>query len=1178
MSKNQTLVANLTLALTVILALSACEPKNEPRWEHEGQRNFKTTITPDQEDVKASAFNSFDQNKAYAQLKDGKGGLTELILKPLSEIVLNRKFIESPLYHSARLSEMIAIFNAAFVQEFAKKPRSAAFGQIKEAYYNTVFAGCTRDLRRDCTNAGLFSKDGRHTMIMTLLARELDVDIEIQLKTSGSSIKCITESATCRSLVEERYRRLAMGVYKANRFQDPEFAFAYLKFARLFSTFLDNAKSQVPATNNTNDSMSLGYIADVHGKIFETILSKYVPKDINDPEFKAFVENFNPWGYSRKQADLFQYGTGKMFELGAKCCLYEDAAKTKLNKSVRDAINESQVDKDSFGLTFRQIIEDIKKDHGDRIFTKLRLGDLIKEIENPNSGFYNEYFFIVDRLFRGHLSSSEIDMMLRNTNPQRARTELPRMISNYMKVYLVYMVVETNRFMGTVYHSNIASDKVFEEAIVRSRELTARWYTVQAQIDLLDKLMNSYFKDLIITSQEYNATFNMLKAVNRNIHYLSAYPNMIVMNYFLSKMKGTISFNTWWGKVEINADTVLKAFFDGNITSPWFRFGKDTENLDRLMLLYSLEYLLSTEGLDSFVAKDSSATVDGVTERSKFFELIFSKYIGDTIDDMRKELSDYQRTTVGNPSFAFAKEVCGYEMNNTRGLSPRILLNFMDLGNYTYTGLGNNSLNRVFADFLTGSTSSVAKLLDQVDMRRTYVRAMIDVIEGDLLRTGQIKNAGDAHPDLAKARQLLKELDEIQSNVTQTFVADHKMYFNCAMKLREVERRRANRLYDEEREHLGKIYDVMKPLAEINDSQVLNAKVQEINDSYFVAANGFKFDRLDGMNYRLSKYDLFMRMKKRIEGDIFVNPTDKERRNYGGDINGFLKSRAVSVSIPEAIVRDDMYAKGISIAISFSGTSADAREDFIRQGLAALNGKTGSFISWQAQMETDKSFMQYLTGLEAFYLLKPVSAQDPQVSADDLTSAFLSIISSFSMDAYDVEYAKVFANYGHYSKDFYQGILFEKDGMTRLPLFYSLMNDVVKMASIDLDKPGSVQEALEFAKQSNSMQAFVFKPSEVVQISIKKLYGDRAHYRLNRVSELFSYLARKDASVKESTGLDVRLAQPIYLENGILYMWNQSGNKNLIDTQRFQDLKFLISNFAQRSGNFYGTREKVNAP
>ncbi len=1178
------------IASTVLVGCPS--PKTTPRYEHDAQKTWTPTETPTDDAVKVSDFSTFNLATAYKTLEDKKADLMAAILVPLSRIVLNSKFIAVPRFQGPRLTQMIHIFNAALIAEILKPNTSAEFKKIKEDYYATVFDGCARDLRVDCTNATVFAGDSRHTLAMTLLARELDAPIEAELKAIDDQVKktgkpadCIKDSEKCRTLTEERYRRLSMGVYKKNRYQDPEFSFTYLKYARLFAELLEYMKKSTPLAGSEHDSMSTSYLAQVHGQIFETIITKYTPSDINDPEFRKFVENFNPWTKSRTQVDLFQYGTGVMFELGTKCCLYQDKSKTKLSESVNKAIELSQSGADTFdpthGLSFRQMTQDIKKEHDNRLFKNLGLSDLIARIEGKNSSFYNEYFFMVDRLFRGHLNTDEVEMMLKNTNQARANSELPKMVQDYIKIYLVYMVVETNRFMAGIYRSDISSDKIFEETILRSREISGRWYTIQAQIDLLDKVMNRYFKTQLTSTPEYIETYNILKAVNRNIHYISAFPNMIVMNYFLSKMKGKITINTWWGPLDIDSDTILKGFFDGAVTETWFRFGKDTEKLDRLMLLYSLEYMLSTETLNSFVAKDATT---GGTERSKFFDLIFGKYLDDNYSDIRGMVIDFQRSTSGNQMYAYTKEVCDYETNGS-GLPRRVVVNFLDLTEYTYSGLGENGINQVLNSFLTGTMPALKKLIDEIETRKTYVKSMIDVIEGDLLRSGAIAKKGDAHPDLTKARASIKQLDDIQDQLTAMYLPYHKAFFNCAVTLREVERRRANRLYDEEREHLGMIFDKMKPLFGITDSAKLDQSVAAINDGFFRAKDSpYKFDRVDGLNYRMSKYDLLMRMKKRIESDIFSTPTAKERQNYGADLAKYNRSRSVTVDIPEGIVRDAMYAQGTSTTLSLHGTGAADREDFINQGLALLNGKSQAFVKWAGQIQADNSLFDYLTSLETFYLLQTTGnpkTEAMQVTAEDLANAYIAVLSHFTMDAYDIEYARPFGLDGRHPKAFYQGMLFERDGMTRLPLFYSLMNDVYAMAEISIDSFGPVRDALTYAKNFNSMhsmQAFVFAPSEVVENSVKEVYGQRAHNRLQKVGELFRYIADREAKVTDARTLDPRLAQPFYVDGDQSFAWFQPGWKNMTDIQRLRDHKILVDNFIQRSGNFFGTREKVKNP
>ena len=1212
---------NILLTLLSLTLLTGCpDPKNGPRQEHEDAKIWTPTHTPDDGEVKAKAYTDFDLPGAYALMKVNNSDMTEGVLLPLSQIVLNAKFIESATYRTPRLSEMISLFNTAFEIEFAKKPRSAKFEGIKTAYYDTVFSGCSRDLRTDCINASLFASDSRHTHIMALLAGETDAKIDAELKAAGSPDICINAKTAkyagktkysgdqvCRDLIEKRYLILSMGVRKRSQYQDPKFQFAYLKYARLFAIYLAWAKAQPVCPGDNHSSMSTSYLAEVHSQIFETIIAKYTPADLQSAEFHDFVENFKPWGFSRKKSDIFQYGTGVMFDLATKCCLYVDTARTQMVPSMGQAIAESQNDRDTFGPSFVQMIDDIRTQHQDHLFKNLGLTELVAKIENsrpalkspektfPAGTFFNEYFFIVDRVFRGDLSTDEAMMVLRSSNSARARAELPLMVTNYVKIYLADLVMETNRFMASIYASDIASDKIFEEALVRSREITGRWYTIQAQADLLDKMMNSYFKNLNTPESEYKDADETLKAINRNIHYIAAFPNMIVMTYFLAKMKGTIEVHTWWGTVKVVADTVLQEFFDGRVAGTWFRFGKDPEALDRAMLLYSLEYLLSTEGLKAFVAKDDSSATGSA--RSKFFDLIFSKYIGESIGELRKSLADYKNSTASDADFNMAKAICAYESGKISS-APHQAINFLDLRDFTYAGLGHASVNavsgarptgtlKVLSQFLTGAKDIAGSMIAKLEARKTYAKVMIDIIEADLIRKGEIQK-DEPHPDLVKARAILTDLDQLQFDFAQQFLVNHKAYFDCALNLRELERRRANRLYDEERAHLGMIYDMIKPLAEMTDATVLKNAVDKINAGFFRAANSpYKFDQLDGLNYRMSQYDLLMRVKARVESDIFTNISAKEMKNYAGDVKMNARSRPVTVYMPEGIVREDMYSKGTATSITFKGVTAQDREDFITDGLNMLRGTKEAYIQWGGNLQVDTTLEDYLDTLESIYLFQPTATDKDnsnRLSAKDLADPFVKFVSASTMDSYDVEYAKIFGTSGRRAKEFYQNRWFENDGVTRLPLYYSLMNDLFNKASISVDGSGSdVSEAVHFAQQFNSLQAFVFKPSTVkgdpnthtVAASVKVHYGDRIHNRIARVGELYTYLSRQESSLPDAVSLNPALARPFYMENGIAPSWYVPGSKNLVDTQRIRDHDILINDLIQRTGDFYGTNKEL---
>jgi hypothetical protein len=1183
-------------SLILILPLvTACPAKNTPRQTHEGKRKEWTApTTPTDNSVAASDFNAYNLRAGYAALKGDTNVLLRSVLQPLSAFVLNSNFIGKPEFRTARLTQMIQVFNSAFLRILESKDGGPEFAAIKNNYYRTMFAGCSQDLKTGCINADLFSRDTRHTRIMTLLARELDSLLETSLKASGTAKDCIANDEACRTAVEERYRMLAMGVYKRNRYEDKEFAFAYLKYARVFAELLEVG------------SMKTSYLAEVHGQIFDILIAKYQPKDLKDPEFREFVENFNPWKYSVKTADLFQRGSRVMFGYATSCCLYQDDARTKLSPAVTTAIAKSQdpkKEKDSF---LAMVIE-IKNEHGTRLFENLGIKELAEQIIQQDPRFFNEFFFVVDRLYRGHLNTSEVEMVLANSNPVRVQKELPKTITAYVKIQLAYMLLQTNIFFrDKIYNSGLASSEVFEASVTRSRELTSRWHAMQAQIDLLDRMLGSYFKGTFVSTEYYDAT-RLIKSVNRNIHYVAVDNLMIVMQYFLAKMKGKIVVNSFWGSFEIDADTILDAFFDGNIPSPWFRFGKDPEMLTRPMLLYSFEYMLSTETLNTFKEPSSNGS-----DRARFFDMVFTKYLDDNFDGLRTSIANYRRETWGDPRSSAMNEVCNYELGNTRPETREI--NLLELNRYTYAGLGENGAYAVLGNLVTKSASIISDIRDKVEFRMAYTEVMLKILEHDLIRSGKIQKAGDDHADTARLRANIQELEQMKAELAGLFVQNHAKYFNCMLTVREVERRRANRLYQEERAYLGHIYDVMKPLSAIQDDAQLSAKVAEVNNALaqdakkYLSDSGleYDFDRvLDGRSFKMSQYNLIMRMRKRIQDDIFFRtPTPAETDSLDRDPRQHLKPRPVRVYLPAGLNREEMVHKGTAITINLR----DSREDFISQGMVALNGKSGAFLDWRTQLTgASTAPRKYVETLSEFFMLGPVSkgqaGQFWQISKEEVVNSFIKVTALDAMDDFDLMNAKDFGVDGIQAKGFFEGKLFEKDFVTRLPLFYDLMKTVYTAGGIHIEK-GAVAEALEFAQQINNLQTFIFEPARIklkngvkvsgckkedkleagetceqqIELAVREVYGERAHLRLNRVGEIFGYLKQLDAGAADAAALDPRLARAFYINGTTAVPWQVRGFKNLIDTQKMEDLSALVKDFANRTGNFYKTREKVKVP
>lgn len=1167
----------IILLLTMTAGLTACPVKNRPRQTHEAQKEWKPAYTPVDESVSTAAFATVDTKKMYEQIKSPDAAKSELgILKNLSRFVLNAKFVENAKFRTDRMREMINLFNRAFLPMLDRRDQSPEFLKIKTDYWNTVSAGCSEDLRNGCDNVDLFRDDAYFARIMVRFAQDFDAELEKELAKFKDPNDCIKDGDSCRSLLKQRYSRLAMATGKRNAYEDKEFAFSYMKHARVFALLIEQERKA---------GKRQGYLAEVHSKIFEAIIMHYDPKNVSGAEFRAFVENFAPWTFSLKKADLFEHGTKKMFEFGSRCCLYTDSSKTQLSDSVKKAIADTQKEDDTLGNSFFDKVSKIP----DSYFINMGMGAEIAQLRNLNSSFYNEYFLVVDRLYREHLRPAEIEMILNNAPLERTLKVFPKTIETYLKVYMLDMVRQTNLHMNAIFNRGIDSDNLFNVARDEASQMKTKWGELQTQADQLERAMTGFLRGVNRFDSLGENVRSMVKSINRNIHYLSAYPAMIVMTYFLPKAKGNIVFKYEGKVITIPASSILDGFYDGDISQVWFEFAKTNEALTRQMILYSFEFMLKTDALAIFAS-----------DRSKFYNIIFEKYLDNDIYEFRNAMQSNQLNIYGTNQFYSLKAICGFEAGERA--QPYMKISLPDLAHFTYAGIGETGALSIMQKFFKDPGDIVQTLRKQTESRTVFVRSMIDLIEKDLERRGQpVKDS----PETQMGYAVLKQIEDFRAENTRDFLSMHQKMFDCALRLKEVERRRANRLYEEERKHLGEIFDLMKPLAKLKDPAEHAAKVNELNQTFFrKEGSGYRFDKIVDNEYMMSKYDLLMRMKKRVEADIFMTPTEEEKRLYGEAHKSYYMPRKIKVEEPDALVRDPMITDRIDTQVKFTGDSEADRQSFIDQGMKQLSGQGGSFIDWYGQ-QREKTFGWYFDRLMEYYFQGPVTKDGKtyEVTAKDIVRTYVRAHASYGMDELDVKNAEQFGSEGWLGAAYYRDKLFEGNG-SPLPFFYTLMIEGIGHSGTFLDVEGeklfAAMQALKFAENEISLRdkasdtkfrvgAFVFDPGQHVSESIKKNYGVRVNTSFQRINDLVHEMEQfeydipnlETPSVDKAKAWNIqmvelsRLSLPIFIADG--RKWHRRPTV-LVDELKARDQKVMLEDFIRRSDNFYGTKETVKIP
>lgn len=1190
---NISLFTRLTATALAASVLASCSPPSgKAKYEHEGPaREWQPTVAPKDVSVESKTFETYSLKKGDEILNKAGADLLKELLLPLADLVLNAKFLDDPNYRTQRMSLLINQFTDGFKRLLDKKDKSPEFANLKKRFTDTVMAGCSRDLKYDCQNLDLFRADGRFSRIMTLLAMDLDPVIKTELeKANFSNAACIRDSAVCRDTVEDRYRFLALGMdRKSSRTKDTGYALAYLKYAMLFSTWL----AQIP---DSDDSFSGSYIRQSHTSIFDVLIADFRPSELNAADVREFTRNFNGWKYSIKSTGNtpgFERGVKEMMRISTECCLYTDTRKTVVDPSVVEAIVDAQNAPDDikYGPTFLKMVNAIPESlpnypkFREKMFQSIdpelaaKLPYMSKlEIGKANP-FYNEMFFVIDRLYREDLDQPTIDMIFSRLNLERAKAQMPKMISDYLKTVMIYRIYSTNVFMNGLFNSNLGSSEILQEVLARSLNTSTNWTDFQVQSLSLSLAMERHLSKPQFRTPEYDKTKEMVDAINRNIHYMAIYPGMFLLNYFATKSNGTISIRSPFGSFDIEAEFALEKFLEGRslnteVGNIWLRFARELLAYSRQTLLYGWYYLLNTKTLDMFQENSQLTDINSSPEerakssRTRYLETIFNKYLNRTLESLNTQLRSYDNTTVKAQGFDTAYDICNYELGTAEAppRAPNVRINLLELESRTYTGSSIMGLSKIPLAFLNDGSQGI-KTLETAEVRIRYARVLLRILEDELIKTGQIKAYGDPHADTKQLRLILDGLEAGRAKLTRKFMEKRQFYFDCAIRLRQIERRRAIHLYETERQWLNDVY------TRIEQSGVLKMTNEEIRDRQLELRAqlfpGSIYDTIDGTTYNLSKYDLLMRMKREIERPDF----EKNEIN-----DGLKKPRSVTIFLDEETLKTNPLKTGPTSAPLQAGLG---RDKFVEQGMQLLSSRAGSFINWESQLTLTDSFNAYFRTLLMLYLQGPVmsNGEKLEITPDIIKKDFLTHLQLFGMDETDVAKAVLFKTDGTPRDRFRDSSgsyvnLFQKDGSTTRPLYYSLALNLFELGNLRVQSRSFTDDttlfidAVTIARGFDNQGVFVFGKPEGIEDAVRAAYGDVVRDRVNRLTEFYDSLER-DQAQKTIAELAPGLTRPLFVDDKTPVYWSTDNSKFIADVSVRDSFDDFVKSFLMLCDRFY---------
>ena len=1074
-------VKNVAAILLLSQVLVACTNREVPVTQHEGPvRSDETVIAPASEKVDITAFKKVDANSLNAKLSNA--GVADKIgaLNALAPFVLDRTYVENErMTSSPQMRLALTVFMRALVGDsqtkgLAQIDAKAAAPWIEKTRV-VIESGC------DGTGAGcskailsFFRRDTGSSKVMELSAREVETEIDQSLKLTSASKKLKND------LVRIYYRRLKMAYELKNRTMDRELEFLYLARASQYAEAFD---SEIPTSRERE-------LLAQHVEVFETILAGFNP-DLSNQEFRKrfeiFVNNFGPWRYSRRGENPFGRAATRMLSLAAKNFLYTEE-QTTLSPSLALAIKESQMipsapSKDGTAPTaeeqakFEQAMFD-GLDGSFAIVTKQireRQPAIWKNLGLNDSFKRDEYFFLIDRVFGDHLTIEDGSEVWRGTKQDSKALLIAA--EQYVKIQIAAQIVRTNKYMADIYSNrDWSSTTLLEKAIERSYPVQTQWNQLLGRIERIHLLLDRNLKSTedIWGASEFSKVDKMFTSIRRNIKYLSVYPNMMLMAYYMAESKFKLPVYTFFGKIEIDTAMIIGWFFDGRL-APFFNFGNDGVPLKRIETLYAFMFALKTDTFASF-SVSRGERMDVV----KFFEVVIGKFldeeriaISNAIDEIRKET----RQSTMDTFLKTCKQDRGLVNKNVKPgtAGARLPLDLWAFKYSTYVGTnasgGHGQAALQFHNERRAET--IMSLNSSLRAKLEFVSIMTGLLEVHMT------SSGSSETDIAKVRTQIsaftKSVERLRAEFLTEVVRWNKTLSDCIDHAVAIEIERQGEILALEERHLRMVWAEIKKargsqskdalLLQLNKDIVQSTGASAVQSSKPYVPKSLATED----NYVYADLDVTLRMVQHVKK---VAPN-------------------VDVIMPSDLSDSSIWKSEGRRVIPYSSSE----DEFVRAGMKNFDDTSSSIMSWLSNTNDPTTYIGRLKILTELYKLGKIKIYDTtaesckgqadvtkcpikddfQVTAEELVAQSANIVRTLSLTENgqpkkDTRLIELIGMTTRWDREKLKKFLLDENG-DPLTVFETLFDGLTQDKTL-------LDEARDFNLTNRSIGEFLFSPEE----------------------------------------------------------------------------------------------------
>jgi hypothetical protein len=1042
---------HFTLVLATTLILSACNFKKVEKQSHEGPKQTEV-VTDTRGDLVDIQNDPNWLNNIYEDMN--KKDFSAVIRQASGILNDEKKFDELDSKKVNDGSALLGYYNYSMLENFKATKTDAG----ADAYLKWALKGCEKDLH-GCESLRFLKRDQRSVAVITEI-----------LKLKEKTLK-----------IDEYYKIIQLGFEVNNRLRTVELEMLYILRGKEYFEYL-NAAGKPEAESRER-----------HAKLFQIILSQNVI-DRKDSKISEWLKKLEPWRYSAFDKSYTQLGSVKVFEVAAKGFIYEDK---KLSLGLKQVINDLKGTKDSLGISFHdsvlEIQNDIAKGREEAKFKTLSDDDKKKvrvavvkatvlnsfkiSIEElASDSFYNEYFYVVDRLYRGHLGLEEANLFWEGT--EKRQDYLDHTIRLYFKFEFMKMLFNTNIYMGNVFkQKDIPNEKLFDQVVNRSQTINDEWAMFLSRVETM----------AIFAKQKANGkksvmedTESVLRSISRNVKYLSIYPNMMMINDIMIDQEAEIKVKSFWGnEFKVTPKEFMKNMINGKIEEPWFIFGGDATPLNKTETVFAYYFGLESGVFDTF----SIVTEDGGVKRSskiEFFQNAVKRTLSEETSKLKQSIETMESMN-SNSDVAFQNIMATCDLVKKGDLDFEVKFPAEDLQKYLLFGnMKNSTLSKLYNLYDSGPISEYRRFRDDYESLNLQISSMMEILAQKLNSEADKQIIDDLRKEIAS-------YEELKAKFFNVAVDQHKKASDCLNKLVLMERDRTLSVYELETEHFGKVFDEADKLRKMTDAKAKKDAHDAIKASMKMGVN----DAITDGQYVFSQWSLISRVMAYSQ---VLKPT-------------------VTFDLPDQQTVDGYGLKAMMVPFRDIGTKRlFTRDEFISYGLRTIQANSPSSFQWITTMiETHPLILKMESVMSLYNLSYDIEGDKAKgkITANDILVEAKNILSLIGITEREAKVLQLMKMKSRETKDKLVGVLFDSPDSEFKGILDSSFG---KWIQVDND----MNEAADFYKAMANLEKFVFPiPAEVNGV-LEGKYRDRVKSMDSRLSDILGSLIGLEKSTKAS--------------------------------------------------------------